>query len=136
MSDADHVAELDALTPYNTDDSRWRWLFPDGSVVERLDADTWGNNRSGLSVKRANGSGPAHTPRIEADRRGTLPNRKLSFNAARSDGRVRQLTLNHRPGKTSAWPCRHPPDDPACPMKNGAPPKESRRHRLAKVFAT
>ena len=41
MTDADRVAELDAQTTRNTDGDRWWWQFPDGSVVERLDADTW-----------------------------------------------------------------------------------------------
>ena len=41
MTDADRVADLDALTARNTDGNRWWWQFPDGSVVERLDADTW-----------------------------------------------------------------------------------------------
>ena len=40
-TDADRVAELDALTARNTAGSRWWWQFPDGSIVERLDADTW-----------------------------------------------------------------------------------------------
>ena len=41
MTDAGRGAELDAMTLRNTDDSRWWWQFPDGSIVERLDADTW-----------------------------------------------------------------------------------------------
>ena len=41
MTDADRVADLDALTARNTDGARWWWQFPDGSIVERLDAGTW-----------------------------------------------------------------------------------------------
>ena len=41
ITDADRVDALDALTARNTADNRWWWQFPDGSVVERLDADTW-----------------------------------------------------------------------------------------------
>ena len=41
MTDADRVAELDARTARKTAADRWWWRFPDGSVVERLDADTW-----------------------------------------------------------------------------------------------
>lgn len=40
-TDADRVKALDALTARNTAGSRWWWQFPDGSVVERLDADNW-----------------------------------------------------------------------------------------------
>ena len=40
-TDADRVAALDAQTSRNTDGPRWWWQFPDGSVVERLDTDTW-----------------------------------------------------------------------------------------------
>ena len=41
VTDADRVDALDALTVRNTAADRWWWQFPDGSVVERLDADTW-----------------------------------------------------------------------------------------------
>ena len=41
MTDADRVAALDALTARNTAGIRCGWQFPDGSIVERLDADTW-----------------------------------------------------------------------------------------------
>ena len=41
MTDAGRVAELDARTARKTAADRWWWQFPDGSIVERLDADTW-----------------------------------------------------------------------------------------------
>ena len=44
MTDAARVEALDALDQtvrYTTEDSRWSWHFPDGSIVERLDAETW-----------------------------------------------------------------------------------------------
>ncbi len=41
MTDAARVAALDALTARTTAGSRWWWQFPDDSIVERLDADTW-----------------------------------------------------------------------------------------------
>lgn len=44
MTDAARVEALDALdrtVRYTTEDSRGRWHFPDGSIVERLDAETW-----------------------------------------------------------------------------------------------
>ena len=41
MTDTARVADLDAQTARRTDGRRWWWRFPDGSIIERLGADTW-----------------------------------------------------------------------------------------------
>ncbi|MCY4372434.1 MAG: hypothetical protein OXC31_01595 [Spirochaetaceae bacterium] len=41
MTDTARVADLDAQPARRTDGRRWWWRFPDGSIIERLDADTW-----------------------------------------------------------------------------------------------